>query len=139
METESPEIMDIYSEPGTKVVYLGINGYDGDRAIADKLLKKDTVYEVEFIEVGNSHSYVKLVGIPDDFNTVMFGPAGKLLVATALKVNKERTELYALTEDGDKMSFGNRVHLTNIEILSITSNINIYGLGTHRVRYLEKT
>ena len=65
--------MDIYSKPGTKVIYLGENGYEADRAKANKYLEVGKEYTVRSIDVGGFMSQVELeevVGIT--FNTVMF-------------------------------------------------------------------
>ena len=65
--------MDIYSRPGTKVVYLGENGYDSQRETANKILKVGQAYIVKNIDVGDSYSYVALEEVPNQtFNTVMF-------------------------------------------------------------------
>ena len=65
--------MDIYSKPGTKVTYLGRNGYDYQRENADKVLKVGQIYTVKSIDVHSCKSYVKFEEIPDQtFNSVMF-------------------------------------------------------------------
>lgn len=74
------EIMDIYSKPGTKVIYAyPENGWDDDK----KWLKKFNLvvgqeYTVDYIEVDNSHSYVYLKEFPNQsFNTVNFSAASE--------------------------------------------------------------
>jgi hypothetical protein len=65
--------MDIYSKPGTKIVFINKNGYDHERESANKILKVGQIYTVESIDVRSFVSYVKLEEVPGKgFNTVMF-------------------------------------------------------------------
>ena len=66
--------MNIYSKPGSKVVFLNKNGYDSDRKYAvDIGLIEGKEYIIDRIEVGEYYSSVKLIDFPlDYFNTVMF-------------------------------------------------------------------
>jgi hypothetical protein len=67
-------LMDIYSPEGTKVVFLGFNGYPSqvESAIEDGLVVGEE-YTVEFVDVGSSCSYVSLKEFVREYNTVMFG------------------------------------------------------------------
>jgi hypothetical protein len=71
------ESMDIYSPPGTEVVFLNKNGYALEREYASKVFVPGKVYIVESIDVGNWSSTVKFVGVEGEFNTVMFAEVGK--------------------------------------------------------------
>ena len=65
--------MDIYSTPGTKVVFLDKNGDEYERAAAERILKVGQVYTVVDIDVMDWRSEVTLEEIPDKtFNSVMF-------------------------------------------------------------------
>ena len=65
--------MDIYSKPGTKVVYAyPDNGYNYECELAKEILVIGNVYEVEKINVGRFSTTVKLKGIDRTFNSVMF-------------------------------------------------------------------
>ncbi len=65
--------MDIYTKPGNIVIFLDKNGYDSERENAKKEgLIKDNEYVVEYIDVGNWTSYVRLKGFKNYYNTVMF-------------------------------------------------------------------
>jgi len=65
--------MDIYTAPGRKVIFMGVNGYDYERAEALKLLTVDASYTVNNIEVNSSSSYVEFEELPGErFNSVMF-------------------------------------------------------------------
>lgn len=62
------------SPKGKKVVYLNMNGWDGDREEANKILKEGETYTIEEIYVHRSSSEVVLQEHPEyEFNTVMFG------------------------------------------------------------------
>lgn len=73
--------MDIYSPPGTKVIFDSNGGYDHDKQEAAKVLKLGETYTVRRIDVRLSHSYVFLeeVSLPGGFgfNTVMFKAVSK--------------------------------------------------------------
>ena len=59
--------MEIYA------IYLDENGYDNDTKEAREVgLEKGKVYEVDFMDIGQSHSYVGLANFNDCFNSVMF-------------------------------------------------------------------
>jgi hypothetical protein len=69
------DLMDIYSREGTKVVFLGFNGYPSqvEGAIEDGLIAGQQ-YTVSYVDVGSSYSYVSLEEFPSkEYNTVMFG------------------------------------------------------------------
>lgn len=58
---------------GRKVVYMGINGTEGSREIANMFLKVGQVLEVEEVYVHSSFSEVEFTSLPNEFfNTVMF-------------------------------------------------------------------
>lgn len=66
--------MDIYSRPGTVVVFDNQGGYDSEKRMAFAAgLKIGGEYEISRIEVGNSHTSVQLKGLPGEwFNSVQF-------------------------------------------------------------------
>lgn len=65
--------MDIYSTPGTKVVFLDKDGAENERAAAERILKIGQIYTVADIDVMDWRSEVTLEEIPDKtFNSVMF-------------------------------------------------------------------
>jgi hypothetical protein len=65
--------MDIYSKPGTKVVFTGEGGYDADREFAFSYMKIGDVLTVKSIDVGNWASLVEFEEILNvKFNTAMF-------------------------------------------------------------------
>lgn len=66
--------MSIETATGSKVIYMGINGYDGDKVHANKHLVIGQEYEVESMKVGHSSSTVMLKGVIVNygFNSVMF-------------------------------------------------------------------
>lgn len=66
------DTMRLDTKPGEKVRFLNQNGYDYERTIAAELLDTETEYEVEFVDVGDFRSSVKLKGFRIFFNTVMF-------------------------------------------------------------------
>lgn len=67
--------MDIYSRPGTKVVFHGRGGYDGEKVRAEKSLVLGNTYTVKYTDVGSCSSSVWFYEAEGVFNTVMFGPA----------------------------------------------------------------
>lgn len=69
-----PETMDIYSEPGTKVIFkYPNNGRDYDKSQALENLTMYATYTVENIQVGQSSSHVQLKECPHmRFNSVHF-------------------------------------------------------------------
>lgn len=137
-ENDNDEVMNIYSPWGTLVTFLNKNGYDYERELAAKVFEPGKIYEVDYIVVGNSSSIVKLVGVAGEWNTVMFGPAGKVKVFDMVRFNQDRTELYGVINAPQPDVEPERVHLTNIKVLSIDSTIHLSsGVGRHRVRYLE--
>ncbi len=71
------DIMDIYAEPGSKVVYMyPNNGYEHDQLLAySSGLRYGEVYTVTSIEVGDSRSYASFQEQSGRFNTAMFAPA----------------------------------------------------------------
>ncbi len=65
--------MDIYSKPGTKVYFLGANGYEAELVDAMKIFLIGQHLTVKRIDVGSSISYVEFEEFPNRmFNTVMF-------------------------------------------------------------------
>ena len=65
--------MDIYARPGTKVKFLGKNGYDYQLKEASEMFEVGLVLTVKSIEVGDSSSSVVFEEMPGkSFNTVMF-------------------------------------------------------------------
>lgn len=64
--------MSLESAHGSKVKYLGVNGYDNQRKHADKLLTIGAEYTVERVEIADWCSTVELAEFPGHFNTVMF-------------------------------------------------------------------
>lgn len=68
------ETMDIYSRPGTEVVFLGQNGWDADLREALHVLTVGATYTVKKIDVRSSTSYVTFEETPGYYNTVMFPP-----------------------------------------------------------------
>lgn len=68
------ESMDIYTQPGSSVVFLGRNGYVGQLEEAKALLEVGGIYVVESISVSSWSTSIRLVGFPNrTFNSVMFG------------------------------------------------------------------
>lgn len=64
-----PQIMDIYACPGTKVQFLGENGYEFELTF-----ENGQVLTIKRIEVGDWKSSVEFVEYPGKrWNTVMFG------------------------------------------------------------------
>lgn len=71
--TDEEKSLNINAKPGTKVIYLGKNGYDSEREFANKFLKKEKEYTVSRIDIGNWSSLIYLDEIPGKgFNSVMF-------------------------------------------------------------------
>lgn len=66
--------MDIYTQPGKKVVYnLPNNGYEQDKELALDYLTLNKVYTVKSIRREDSISYVTLKEVHGfEFNTVLF-------------------------------------------------------------------
>ncbi len=71
--------LDIWAPPGTKVRVIydengePKNGYTGDKELVKSHLKNDELYTIDSIDVGSSHSSVKLKEIPSiPFNSVCF-------------------------------------------------------------------
>ena len=67
------DTMCVYSGNGTRVVFLGENGYPGEADTAAQTLTAGTTYVVEETAVGEWDSSVRIVGFDGWFNTVMFG------------------------------------------------------------------
>lgn len=71
-------IMDIYSRPGTKVKFLGRNGYDFQLKDACKIFETGQILTVRDINVSEFSSTVVFEEYPErSFNVVMFGKVGK--------------------------------------------------------------
>ena len=66
------ERMDIFSVPGTEVVFDARGGYDSDQRLALEVLKLGTTYIVEHIRIGDFSSDVKLRGVAGFWNTMLF-------------------------------------------------------------------
>lgn len=65
--------MDIYSIPGTKIIFINKNGHDHDKEYANEFLKVGPEYTIKSIDVQSWISYVELEEFPEKrFNTVMF-------------------------------------------------------------------
>ena len=65
--------MDIYSKPGTQIIYTGKNGWPGETDLANQFLSVGAIYTVEEMQVSSSYTRVKLLEIDKKlFNTVMF-------------------------------------------------------------------
>jgi len=65
--------MDIYSKPGTKVVFTGTGGFENEREYANKMFKVGQTYTVRNIDVRSWVSYVEFEEFPGGrFNSVMF-------------------------------------------------------------------
>ena len=64
--------MNIYAKAGHKVKFLNKNGYDHEPKTASEVLNTETIYEVDYTEVGSWITYVKLKDIDGMFNSVMF-------------------------------------------------------------------
>lgn len=73
------ECMNIYSEPGTKVVFAyPNNGYASEQEHAKQFLTVGAIYTVSDTEVGISYTHVWLREIPNHFfNSVQFAPASR--------------------------------------------------------------
>lgn len=123
--------IDINVEPGTKVVFNDLGGYDTDRQHAKESgLRTGMIYVMDYIDVGNWSSRIKLRGENGMFNSCMFDYAGCVLKAKTFKVNVSHTEIWAIGENDE------HIHLTNIEILETITRVNVFGLGLHKIRYL---
>ena len=57
-----------------KVKYLGKNGTDSDKLQADRQLKVGKTYTIYRIDIEDWKTRLSLVGLPNDFNSVMFEP-----------------------------------------------------------------
>lgn len=88
IENPSFETMEIYSEPGTKVIYTGKNGYDHDRERADKLLEVGKTYTVLETDVQPWSTGVSLEEVPNEwFNSVHFMEEEYLIEQTKIRNN----------------------------------------------------
>ncbi len=66
-------MMNIYAKEGTKVVYTGKGGYDHHIDHANKYLKIDETYTVDYTIVGRGHTDVYFKELPGKgFNSVHF-------------------------------------------------------------------
>jgi hypothetical protein len=65
-------VMSIESDVGTRVKFLGKNGYPYELEKALLMLDTDTVYIVDSMRVGRSSSTVRLKGVKGEWNSVMF-------------------------------------------------------------------
>ena len=65
--------MDIYAKPGTKVKFLGCNGYEFELQEAMKTFVPGEILTVDNIEVGGWSSSAEFEEFPGRWNTVMFG------------------------------------------------------------------
>lgn len=65
--------MNIYAEPGTKVIFTGEGGYEVENKQANELLTKGETYTIEHIEVGDWNTEVWLKEVEGySFNSVLF-------------------------------------------------------------------
>lgn len=65
--------MNIYAQEGTKVKYLGKNGYDHDKKDIEKLgVKTGDIFTVESTVIGNWMTMVHFKEISGVHNSVMF-------------------------------------------------------------------
>ena len=65
--------MSLTSQPGSKVMFNGNGGYEGEQVQAKTFLQIGKEYTVQMIDVGGFISYVSLEEMPDKiFNTTMF-------------------------------------------------------------------
>lgn len=70
------ESMNIYAQPGAKVVFHGEGGYDHDQQTGHKHLTVGKTYTVDHTEAGDWHTDVILREVPIvRFNSVMFEDA----------------------------------------------------------------
>jgi len=68
--------MDIYSPPGTLVMFDGRGGYDWEQEAAKQLLTMRGIYTIARVDVFSSSSTVYLVGVKGrGFNTTLFSLA----------------------------------------------------------------
>lgn len=73
------ETMDIYAKPGTKVYFLGKNGYESQLNDAFCFFKVGEELTVNRVDVGSSMSYVFFEELTNrSFNTVMFSETNPL-------------------------------------------------------------
>lgn len=135
--------MDIYSPPGTKVVFHGLGGYNNEKVCAEKSLVLGNTYTVQYIDVGRSSSTVKLQEVEGDFNTVLFGPAGQKIQTSqyenqlaiklkqaklkeALEFNKKIRDnvdsLLAQAGFDEESSVRNQLSCMNFDVLQQLSN-----------------
>lgn len=72
-ENEQGELMDIYSEEGTKVEYTGTGGYEHHKRHANKFLVVGNTYTVDRTDVSDWYTDVYLKEVPgESFNSVHF-------------------------------------------------------------------
>lgn len=64
--------MDIYSKPGTKVVFTGLNGGEIEQASARKKLVIGKSYTVKRTEIEGWYTDVYLNEVEGSFNSVLF-------------------------------------------------------------------
>jgi len=66
--------MDIYSPPGSKVVYKGpVGGYPGDKVRAERHLKAGQIYTIKHLDVHSYSTDVYLEEVTEQaFNSVLF-------------------------------------------------------------------
>ena len=66
--------MNIYSQPGTQVVYANVTaGWDYDQEQAQAYLVPNTIYTIAATEIDDSRTLVLLEEVPDVwFNSVLF-------------------------------------------------------------------
>ena len=73
-EQNTPRPMNIYAKHGDKVIFTSYHGTDYHQKKAKEILKVGEVYEVDFTNVYNAHTDVKLIGLDGLFNSVLFSP-----------------------------------------------------------------
>lgn len=67
------QIADIYSAPGTKIIFLGENGYEHELEDAKSKLTVGVVYTLKYSDVDSCTTDFYLEEIDGCFNSVMFG------------------------------------------------------------------
>jgi len=81
--------MDIYSKPGTLVVFDAMGGHDFEKKRAETVLKKRHAYEVSMIDVDSCSSAVRLKGVDGWFNTCLFAATPQPAVKQAEPVARD--------------------------------------------------
>lgn len=147
--------MNIYTEKGVKIVYLGTGGYDSDKEHANKYLKVGEIYTVISIDVYDWSSEVCLEEVPNVyFNTVHFEDVKEenTIIEDQLNTNPVSPEIDRLVDI--TMAFFNTIGLENkhwpkeakkiirkrggIELLRIKDLIKIEKILGYQIIKIEK-